>query len=125
MNTSVEANCRIGNFVEIKNSKIGEGTKISHLTYLGDTTCGKNVNWGCGCVTVNYDGKFKNKTYIGDNVFIGCNTNLIAPLSVGNNVFIAAGSTITDDIPDEAFSIARTRQITKEDYARKYSYTKK
>lgn len=125
MNTSVEANCRIGNYVEIKNSKIGEGTKISHLTYLGDTTCGKNVNWGCGCVTVNYDGKFKNKTYIGDNVFIGCNTNLIAPLSVGNNVFIAAGSTITDDIPDEAFSIARTRQITKEDYARKYSYTKK
>lgn len=123
-NTSVGDNCRIGNFVEIKNSLVDEGTKISHLTYLGDTTCGKNVNWGCGCVTVNYDGKYKNRTNIGDNVFIGCNTNLIAPISIGNNVFIAAGSTITEDIPDEAFSIARTRQITKEDYAKKYSYTK-
>ena len=123
--TYVHNNCRVGNFVEIKNSRIGNGTKISHLTYLGDTDCGENVNWGCGCVTVNYDGKFKNKTTVGDNVFIGCNTNLIAPISIGNNVFIAAGSTITDDIPDEAFSIARTRQITKEDYAQKYSYGKK
>lgn len=124
-NTEVANNCRIGNFVELKNSHIGKGTKISHLTYLGDTNCGENVNWGCGCVTVNYDGKYKNKTTVGDNVFIGCNTNLIAPISVGNNVFIAAGSTITDDIPDQAFSIARVRQITKEDYATKYSYTKK
>lgn len=124
-NAAIESDCRIGNFVEIKNSHIGAGTKISHLTYLGDTECGKNVNWGCGCVTVNYDGKYKNKTIIGDNAFIGCNSNLIAPISIGNNVFIAAGSTITDDIPDEAFSIARTRQITKEDYATKYSYTQK
>lgn len=124
-NTEVRDNCRIGNFVEIKNSLVDEGTKISHLTYLGDTTCGKNVNWGCGCVTVNYDGKYKHRTTVGDNVFIGCNTNLIAPINVGNNVFIAAGSTITEDIPDEAFSIARNRQVTKEDYARKYSYTKK
>ncbi len=124
-NTDVRANCRIGNFVELKNSFVDDGTKISHLTYLGDTTCGKNVNWGCGCVTVNYDGKYKHRTVVGDNVFIGCNTNLIAPINVGNNVFIAAGSTITEDIPDEAFSIARTRQVTKEDYAKKYSYTKK
>lgn len=76
-------------------------------------------------VTVNYDGKNKNKTIVGDNVFIGCNTNLIAPLKVGNNAFIAAGSTITEDVPDEAFSIARERQVTKEDYARKYEYKKK
>ena len=124
-NTKVGDDCRVGNYVEIKNSIIGDETKIAHLTYIGDTTCGKNVNWGCGTVTVNYDGKYKNKTFVGDNVFIGCNTNLIAPLKVGNNVFIAAGSTITDDIPDEAFSIARERQITKEDYARKYSYKKK
>ena len=124
-NTEVRSNCRIGNFVEIKNSIVDEGTKISHLTYLGDTDCGKNVNWGCGCVTVNYDGKYKHRTVVGDNVFIGCNTNLIAPIKVGNNAFIAAGSTITEDIPDEAFSIARTRQVTKEDYARKYPYTKK
>lgn len=124
-NTHIGDNCRVGNYVEIKNSVLDTGTKVAHLTYIGDTECGKNVNWGCGCVTVNYDGKYKNKTVVGDNVFIGCNTNLIAPLKVGNNVFIAAGSTITDDIPDEAFSIAREKQITKEDYARKYNYNKK
>ena len=124
-NTHVGDDCRIGNYVEIKNSRIGNLTKISHLTYIGDTTCGSNVNWGCGTVTVNYDGKNKNKTIVGDNVFIGCNTNLIAPLKVGNNAFIAAGSTITEDVPDEAFSIARERQVTKEDYARKYEYKKK
>ena len=124
-NTHVGDNCRIGNYVEIKNSRIGNETKISHLTYVGDTTCGRNVNWGCGTVTVNYDGKNKNKTIVGDNVFIGCNSNLIAPLKVGNNAFIAAGSTITEDVPDEAFSIARERQVTKEDYARKYEYKKK
>lgn len=124
-NTHIGDKCRIGNYVEIKNSVLEEGTKVAHLTYIGDTQCGKNVNWGCGCVTVNYDGKYKHKTIIGDNVFIGCNTNLVAPLNIGNNVFIAAGSTITDDIPDEAFSIARERQITKEDYARKYNYNKK
>lgn len=124
-NTHIGDDCRIGNYVEIKNSRIGNLTKISHLTYVGDTTCGSNVNWGCGTVTVNYDGKNKNKTIVGDNVFIGCNTNLIAPLKVGNNAFIAAGSTITEDVPDEAFSIARERQVTKEDYASKYEYKKK
>lgn len=107
---------RIGNFVEIKNSQIDDGTKISHLTYVGDTTCGKKVNFGCGSVTVNYDGVNKHRTTIGDNVFLGCNVNLIAPVKVGSNTFVAAGSTITDDIPDEAFTIARNRQITKEHY---------
>ena len=107
---------RIGNFVEIKNSQIDEGTKISHLTYVGDTTCGKKVNFGCGSVTVNYDGVKKHRTEIGDNVFLGCNVNLIAPVKVGSNSFVAAGSTITDDVPEEAFSIARNRQVTKEDY---------
>lgn len=120
-NTSIGDNCRVGNYVEIKNSIIGNFTKIAHLTYIGDTKCGENVNWGCGSVTVNYDGKYKNKTIVGDNVFIGCNTNLIAPLTIGNNAFIAAGSTITENIPDEAFSIARERQVTKEDYAKKYN----
>ena len=119
-NSSIGDNCRIGNFVEIKNSVIGSKTKIAHLTYIGDCKCGENVNWGCGSVTVNYDGKNKNKTIIGDNVFIGCNTNLIAPLQVGDNAFIAAGSTITNDIHSQDFSIARERQITKEDYASKY-----
>ena len=109
-------NMRVGNFVEIKNSQIDDGTKVAHLTYIGDTTCGKAVNFGCGTVTVNYDGKYKHRTVIGNNVFIGCNANLIAPVKVGNNVFIAAGSTVTDDVPDAAFTIARSRQITKEDY---------
>ena len=124
-NTSLGDNMRVGNFVEIKNSIIDNGTKVSHLTYIGDTTCGKNVNWGCGTVTVNYDGKYKNRTTVGDDCFIGCNTNLIAPVSVGNNAFIAAGSTITDDVPAEAFSIARERQVTKEDYATRFPYYKK
>lgn len=124
-NTSLGDNMRVGNFVEIKNSIIDNGTKVSHLTYIGDTSCGKNVNWGCGTVTVNYDGKYKNRTTVGDNCFIGCNTNLIAPVSVGNNAFIAAGSTITDDVPSEAFSIARERQVTKEDYANRFPYYQK
>ena len=86
--TVIGNNMRIGNFVEIKNSQIDDGTKVAHLTYIGDTTCGKNVNFGCGTVTTNYDGKYKHRTKIGNNVFIGCNTNLIAPVKVGNNVFI-------------------------------------
>lgn len=115
-NSIVGNNVRIGNFVEIKNSIIGDNTKIAHLTYVGDTTCGKNVNFGCGVVTVNYDGKVKNKTIIEDNVFIGCNVNLIAPLTIKENSYIAAGSTITNDVPAKSLSIARTRQINKEDY---------
>lgn len=109
-------NVRIGNFVEIKNSKIGNNTKIAHLTYVGDTICGENVNFGCGVVTVNYDGIKKNKTIIENNVFIGCNVNLIAPLTIKENSYIAAGSTITQDVPAKSLSIARTRQINKEDY---------
>ncbi len=111
---------RIGNFVEIKKSFIGEGTKASHLAYIGDTTTGSNVNFGCGSITVNYDGINKHKTEIGDDVFIGCNTNLIAPVKVGSRVFIAAGSTVTKDVPSGAFTIARNRQINKEDYAKNF-----
>lgn len=121
----IKDNTRIGNYVEIKNSIINNGTKISHLTYIGDTTCGSNVNFGCGTVIVNYDGEKKHHTQIGDNVFIGCNSNLIAPIKIGNNSFIAAGSTITDNMDKESFAIARSKQITKENYARKYSYFKK
>lgn len=107
---------RVGDFVEIKNSVIGDGTKISHLTYVGDSDVGGGVNFGCGTVTVNYDGIKKHRTVIGDNVFIGCNTNLVAPVTVGDNAFIAAGSTITEEIPPESFAIARQRQTTKENY---------
>lgn len=109
-------NIRIGNFVEIKKSIIGDETKIAHLSYVGDSEVGKNVNFGAGSITVNYDGVNKHKTIIGDNVFIGCNVNLIAPVTIGDNVFIAAGSTVTKDVPTGSLAIARNHQINKEDY---------
>lgn len=112
-------NIKIGDFVEIKNAVIDDGTKVSHLTYVGDADVGKNVNFGCGTVVVNYDGSKKHRSTIGDNAFIGCNTNLVSPINVGKGVFIAAGSTITDDIPDNAFAIARSRQTVKTDWKRK------
>lgn len=103
----------IGDFVEVKNSFIGVGASVSHLTYVGDSDVGRNVNFGCGCVTVNYDGVNKHRCRIGDNAFIGCNTNLVAPVEVGGNTFIAAGSTITDAVADGDFAIARARQVNK------------
>ncbi len=113
-------NNRIGNFVEVKKSSTGDGTKAAHLIYLGDSTIGKNVNFGCGSVTVNYDGVNKHQTVIGDDVFVGCNVNLVAPINIGDRVFIAAGSTVTQDIPSGALAIARNRQINKEDYAKHF-----
>ena len=106
-------------FVEIKNSVIGEGTKISHLTYVGDADVGKNINFGCGTVLVNYDGKEKHRSVIEDHAFIGCNTNLVSPVRVGEGAFIAAGSTITSDVPPDALGIARARQVNKEDWVQK------
>jgi bifunctional UDP-N-acetylglucosamine pyrophosphorylase/glucosamine-1-phosphate N-acetyltransferase len=103
----------VGNFVEIKNSQIGNGTKVPHLTYVGDSDIGQGVNFGCGSLTVNYDGKVKSRTTVKDHAFIGCNTNLIAPVTVGEYAYTAAGSTITEDIPDYSLSIARARQINK------------
>lgn len=110
---------KIGNFVETKNSRIGKGSKASHLGYIGDAEIGQDVNFSCGAITVNYDGQNKHLTKVEDGVMIGCNVNLVAPVTVGKNAFIAAGSTITDAVPQEALSIARSRQTTKEDYARK------
>lgn len=124
MNTVTGENDRIGNFVEIKNSIIGNKTNVSHLTYVGDTDCGSGVNFGCGTVTVNYDGKNKFRTTIGDNVFIGCNSNLIAPIKIESGSFIAAGSTITDSLEADDFAIARARQYTKRGYAKKFGYKK-
>ncbi len=109
----------IGNFVEVKNSVVGEGTKSAHLTYIGDSDVGENVNFGCGTVTCNYDGKTKSRCQIGDGAFIGCNTNLIAPVKVGDLAYIAAGSTITDNIPEKALSVARARQVIKEGWVEK------
>lgn len=112
--TLIESDCRIGDFVEIKNSTIGSGTKVPHLTYVGDADVGERVNIGCGTVFVNYDGKNKHRTHVGNDVFLGCNTNLIAPVNVGNAVYTAAGSTITHDVPDGNLAIARGRQVNKE-----------
>lgn len=117
-NANIGRDNKIGNFVEVKKSTTGANTKASHLAYIGDSTTGENVNFGCGSITVNYDGKEKHETYIGDDVFIGCNTNLVAPISIGDSVFIAAGSTVTEDVPSGALAIARNRQINKNDYAR-------
>ena len=115
-NTQIGSNCRIGNFVEIKKSKIKDKTKASHLAYIGDSEIGYNCNFGCGSITVNYDGINKHKTTIGDDVFIGCNTNLVAPVTIHNNSFIACGSTITSDVPENTLAIARSRQLNKIDY---------
>ena len=111
--TVVGDNCRVGDFVEIKNSTIGSGTKISHLTYVGDATLGERINLGCGVVFVNYDGKNKQRVSVGDDSFIGCNVNLVAPLNIGKRVYIAAGSTVTKDIEDGALCIARERETVK------------
>ena len=105
---------KVGDFVEVKNATIDEGTKIAHLTYVGDSDVGKRVNFGCGTVTVNYDGKNKHRCKIGDDAFIGCNTNLVAPVTVGDGAYTAAGSTITDAVPEKALAIARARQVNKE-----------
>lgn len=110
---------KIGNFVEIKKSKFGKGSKASHLSYIGDAEIGSNVNLGCGSITVNYDGKNKYLTKVEDGAFVGCNSNLIAPVTIGKNSYIAAGSTITNDVPESALAIARERQIIKHEYVNK------
>ena len=116
---------KLGDFVEVKNSVIGNGTKVSHLTYIGDSDVGERVNFGCGTVTVNYDRAKKHRTTIADDSFIGCNTNLIAPVTVGRGAYIAAGSTITDDVPDQALGIARARQYNKKDWATRHKIKEK
>ena len=112
---------RIGNFVEIKDSMIASYTNAAHLAYIGNTDCGSNVNFGCGSITVNYDGKSKHKTVIKDKAFIGCNSNLIAPIVIKENSFIEAGSTITNDVDKDSLAIARARQINKEGYLKNKS----
>lgn len=111
--SKIGAHCRIGDFVEIKNAVIDDGTKVSHLTYVGDADLGKNINLGCGVVFVNYDGKNKYRSTVGDHAFIGCNCNLVAPVHIGDDAYIAAGSTVTEDIESGALCIARSRQSVK------------
>lgn len=108
--------CRIGNFVELKNSDLGRGTNAAHLSYLGDATLGEEVNIGAGTITVNYDGRKKHRTIIGDRTKIGANNSLVAPLTIGSNSTTAAGSTIVENLPDSCLAIARARQVVKEDW---------
>ncbi|MFE4708906.1 bifunctional UDP-N-acetylglucosamine diphosphorylase/glucosamine-1-phosphate N-acetyltransferase GlmU [Peribacillus simplex] len=122
--SDIKDSVKIGNFVEIKKTVFGEGSKASHLSYIGDAEVGENVNIGCGSITVNYDGKNKHLTKIEDNVFIGCNSNLVAPVTVGEGAYVAAGSTITQDVPQEALSVARARQVNKEDYVKNLKFNK-
>lgn len=105
---------KIGDFVEMKNSSFGDHSKASHLTYVGDGDVGNNVNLGCGVVFVNYDGKHKNRTYVGDNSFVGCNANLIAPVKINSNSYIAAGTTVTKEVPQDSLAIGRVKQENKE-----------
>ncbi len=109
---------KIGNFVELKNATIGDETSIAHLTYIGDADFGHKVNVGCGCATVNYNGKNKNRTIVGDNAFIGCSTYLVAPVEIGNNAYTAAGSVITENVPADALALARSRQVIKKDWVK-------
>ncbi len=115
-NCHIYSDVKIGNFVEIKNSVVDCKTSIAHLTYIGDSDIGAKVNIGCGVVTVNYNGASKFRTIVENGAFVGCNTNLIAPVIVGESAYVAAGSTITDNVPSESLAIARTRQIIKEDW---------
>ncbi len=117
--SNLGAGVKVGNFVEVKKADLKDGAKVSHLSYIGDAEIGERTNVGCGSITVNYDGVNKFKTIVGKDAFIGCNTNLIAPVTVGDQSLIAAGSTITDDIPKESLALARARQVNKEGYLRK------
>ena len=117
--SSLGDHVKIGNFVEVKKSVIDDNSKVSHLSYIGDAEVGQNVNIGCGTITVNYDGKNKFKTIIEDDVFVGCNSNLVAPVILKEGAYVAAGSTITKEVPSEALAIARSRQENKLNYVSK------
>lgn len=118
--TVIGDNVKIGNFVEVKNSHVGTGSKLPHLSYIGDSDIGSSVNIGCGCITVNYDGKKKHRTIIEDNAFVGCNSNMVAPVTIGAGAYIGAGSTITKDVPGDDLGIARAKQKNIEGWAAKY-----
>lgn len=118
-NCKIGDRVKVGDFVEVKNSTIGAGTKIPHLSYVGDTDAGEKINFGCGSIMVNYDGKKKHRTTIGDHVFVGCNVNLVAPVKIEQGAYIAAGSTITKDVPKEVLAVARAKQTIIEGWAKK------
>jgi bifunctional UDP-N-acetylglucosamine pyrophosphorylase/glucosamine-1-phosphate N-acetyltransferase len=116
---------KVGDFVEVKNSVIGDGSKASHLTYIGDSDVGDNVNLGCGVVFVNYDGKNKHRSHIEDGAFVGCNVNIVSPIHVGKGAYVAAGTTVTTDVPGGALSVGRARQRNLEGWARRRGLLRK
>ena len=118
--SSVGDGCKVGDFVELKNSTLGQGTKLPHLIYVGDSDVGAHCNFGCGSITCNYDGNFKYRTTVGDNAFIGCNTNLVSPCQVGDGAYTAAGTTITSQVPPDALAIGRTEPAVKEGWASRH-----
>lgn len=117
--TVLESDVRVGNFAEVKNSRVGARSKIPHHSYVGDAVVGEGVNLGAGTVIVNFDGKEKHRTVIGDGAFIGCNSNLVAPVTIGKGAYVAAGSTITEDVPEDSLAIARERQVVKEGWVKR------
>ena len=117
--TVLEDQAKIGNFVETKKTKIGKGSKANHLAYLGDAEIGDESNIGAGTITCNYDGKNKHKTKIGDKSFVGTNSSLVAPITIGSNAYVAAGSVITKDVPDNALGVGRSKQKNKENWSKK------
>ena len=120
----VGSGAKIGNFVELKKSKIGRGSKVPHLSYVGDSTVGTQVNIGAGTITCNYDGVAKHETKIGDRAFIGTNTSLVAPITIGDGAYIAAGSTVTKDVPPGALAVGRAHQVVKEGWAARKAKTR-
>ena len=122
--TVIGNHVKVGNYMEVKNSTIGDGTKLPHLSYIGDSDVGQNVNIGCGTITVNYDGKIKHRTTIGDHAFVGCNSNLVAPVTVGDYAYVGAGSTITKDVPAKSLSVARAQQRNIEGWVKDDTYKK-
>ena len=123
--SDVGSGCKVGDFVEIKNSKLGDGAKDAHLTYVGDSDVGERVNLGCGVVFVNYDGSSKYRSVVEDGAFIGCNVNLVSPVHVGREAYVAAGSTITKDVPDGALYVARAEGRSIEGWVEKKGILKK
>jgi bifunctional UDP-N-acetylglucosamine pyrophosphorylase/glucosamine-1-phosphate N-acetyltransferase len=124
-NSSIGSHCKVGDFVEVKNSSMGDGSKASHLTYIGDSDVGKDVNIGCGVVFVNYDGRNKHRSTVKDGAFIGCNTNLISPVIVEEEAYIAAGSTVTTDVPKGSLYVARARGRVLEGWVERRGLLKK
>lgn len=118
--SKIGSHCKIGNFVEIKNSIIGDGSKASHLAYIGDADIGKDCNIGCGAIFVNYNGKSKSRSVVGNNCFVGSNVNVVAPVNIADDSYICAGTTITVDTEPFDFVIGRTRETIKKEYAKKY-----